>query len=248
MAARGHATEKSRYAVFSHAQAALETNTESDKLNIIRDIRNSGNAVKYYILRNGLSEDMAYEVESVMIDFLSYDGFKEVAKIANIVAGHHQWDRGIKTVEEIVEIFEPLNAQIKAEDNALAIKINATYPIFKKEPDGIYCAVRSCWRLNKVRIENIKYVLAIYNEVVRGIFIPKKWVKIENKDDRYCKNEIKDIGRWRFEKKEDGELEPAEKEAFEEFKKRVLNRKLDINWGQGQSVRYIDKNIGYANI
>lgn len=83
--------------VFRHAKAALIEWQNSDKLDIIRDIINKKQSVKYYILRHGLSENEAFLVESAFIDFLTFEDFSFIATISNIVAGYHQWDKGLKT-------------------------------------------------------------------------------------------------------------------------------------------------------
>ena len=87
--------------VFNHAKAALLDWIKSDKLDIIREIIDNEQKVKYYILRHGMTEKEAYLVESAFIDFLTFNDFSFVANISNVVAGHNQWDKGLKTVEEI---------------------------------------------------------------------------------------------------------------------------------------------------
>ena len=43
--------------VFDHLEGAIETDNETEKLDKIRAIVDSGNAVKHYIVRHGLPED-----------------------------------------------------------------------------------------------------------------------------------------------------------------------------------------------
>lgn len=75
--------------MFDHAKAAPLAWLESDKLNVIRDIIDKGESVKYYILRHGMTENEAYLVESAFIDFLTFRDFSFVANITNIVTGHN---------------------------------------------------------------------------------------------------------------------------------------------------------------
>lgn len=168
--------------VFNHVECSIETETQTDKLDTIRDIRDAGLAVKHYIVRHGLDEDDAFTVESVLIDLFTYPDFESIAHMSNIVAGHHQFDLGIKTVEEIETLYacEPL----KLEDirhNIMTININNTYRGLKnaKEADptysNIYEATRKHWKLSLARAEKVEYVLSEYRGVVRAIFKPLKW-------------------------------------------------------------------------
>ena len=92
--------------IFQHAKDALNDNDQSLKLDIIRSILREGKQVGLYILRHNLTEDTAYVVESVLIDLLTYSKFNKTNLLANIAAGHHQWDEGIKDVEEIDSILK----------------------------------------------------------------------------------------------------------------------------------------------
>ena len=87
--------------IFQHAKDALDNKDQSLKLDIIRSILREGKQVDLYILRHNLTEDTAYVVESVLIDLLTYSKFNKTNILANIVSGHHQWDEGIKDVDEI---------------------------------------------------------------------------------------------------------------------------------------------------
>ena len=81
--------------VFAHACDALEyEDVNTDKLEKIREIIKSGHEVEHYIIRHKLTEEDALTVESVLIDFLTYQEFNTESLLTNIVAGHHQWDEG----------------------------------------------------------------------------------------------------------------------------------------------------------
>lgn len=99
--------------VFNHAKAASLVWLENDKLNLTRDIIGKGQKVKYYILRHGMTEKEAYLVESAFIDFLTFKDFSFVANITNIVAGYNQWDKGLKTVEEIELLYNCLPLDVE---------------------------------------------------------------------------------------------------------------------------------------
>jgi len=150
--------------VFQHANDAIKSDKKSDKLDLIRDIRISGNDVRYYIIRHGLTKNDAYLVESVMIDFLTYKTFSFVAKISNIQAGHHQWDKGIKTVEELEMLYNC--PPVERRHKLLCVNINRTY---SAETD-IYEATRKSWCLDKRKADKADYVVSEYHGVIRAIF------------------------------------------------------------------------------
>lgn len=165
--------------IFFHAFCSLDETLESDKLNIIREISQSGNTVKYFIVRHGLTENEAFLVESVLIDFLSYSDFFTIKSISNIQAGHHQWFKGIKTVEdlEILYACEPLNLHDIKHD-IMTININKTYNIKSDFHPNIYESTRKSWKISEHRLSQIEYVLSEYRGVIRAVFRPTKWLRI----------------------------------------------------------------------
>ncbi len=184
--------------VFSHINEAVENPKETDKLDTIRAIKHDNQNVKLYIIRHGLEENEAFLLESVLIDFLTFRDFAEVAKITNIASGHNSFNHGIKTVEEC-EICYNCKELTKEEiqHKILVININKTYDKKRKRKNdnpiydrpNIYEATRGWWVLDINRAENIDFVLAEYKGVIRAIFKPQKWVQDENRGKR----------RWGFE-------------------------------------------------
>ena len=87
--------------VFAHVNDALENaDYITDKIDTIKEIHAAGLKVDHYIIRHKLTEEDAFTVESVLIDFLTHPDFNKENILTNLVAGHHQWDEGIKTVDE----------------------------------------------------------------------------------------------------------------------------------------------------
>lgn len=172
--------------VFAHVRCALIGESESDKLNTIRDINKAGKEVRYYIARHGLEEAEAFLVESVLIDLLTFRDFSSVANITNIQAGHHQFDRGIKTAEELEALYN--GGELEEHgivDRVLTININGTYNRNYKGKESIYEATRKSWRLSPRRAEKVQYVLSEYRGVVRAIFVPEKWEHEKDNDKRW---------------------------------------------------------------
>lgn len=175
--------------VFNHAYDALNENLSSLKLDIIREIRKEGKNVSYYIIRHGLSEDEALLVESVLIDLLTYSQFNTESILTNIQSGHHQWDKGIKTVDEINLLYDCAEITPSPNDRFVCININKTYN--NGERENIYEATRKYWKMNGERAKSATYVLSLYRGIVRAVFKPTRW---------YLSKEYE--GRWEFEGKE----------------------------------------------
>lgn len=173
--------------VFNHLRCAESSDAESEKLNTIRDIQKAGMEVRYYIVRHGMEkESEAFLVESVLIDLLTFRDFSFVANITNIQAGHHQFDRGIKTAEELESLYnggELMDSDFV--DRVLTININGTYNLKNEDHPNIYEATRKSWVLSPNRAKNVQYVLSEYRGVVRAIFVPEHWEHEKNNPRRW---------------------------------------------------------------
>lgn len=165
--------------VFAHVKDALagkEVGKEvevSQKFELIREIDKEGLKVKHYILRHGLSEEVALEVEAALIDCLGLD------QLANEVKGHH-CERGKISCEELEIKMAAEEAII--EDDVLVIKINQLYRRGMSEEE-IYEATRKYWRLSKTNAKKIQYVLSAANGLVRGVFEPEEWYQ-DNRENK----------------------------------------------------------------
>lgn len=170
--------------VFNHAADSLNENLDSLKLNTIRDICKEGLKVGYYIIRHGLSENEAYIVESALIDVLTYEKFNTESILTNIQAGHHQWDKGVKTVDEINAMYDCQDLILHTGDRIMCININKTYKPgidYYGVRENIYEATRKYWRLNENRARNATVVLSVYHGIVRAAFKPIEWRKSDVK-------------------------------------------------------------------
>ncbi len=157
--------------VFDHCNVAINEDYESLKLNLIREIIAEGLKVKHYILRHKLSESEALMVESVMIDFLTYPDFNKESLLTNIVSGHHQWDRGIKTVEEIETVYNCEKIVPNPNDRMLLVSLNRTFDLARKRNDDIdlYKITRQAWVVAKHKAKQVDYVLGVYRGIVRSV-------------------------------------------------------------------------------
>ena len=168
--------------VFAHANDALENESNStDKLDKIREIIAAGEKVCHYIIRHKLSEEDAFTIESVLIDFLTYQPFNKETLLTNIVAGHHQWNEGIKTVDEINQLYDCPPLKLKQGHQLLMVNLNKTYRV--KIVNGmqvrpiLYDVTRRYWHVNKENADQINYLLGVYKGVVRCVIKPTtKWL------------------------------------------------------------------------
>ena len=174
--------------VFAHACDALEyEDANTDKLEKIREIMKSGYEVEHYIIRHKLTEEDAFTVESVLIDFLTYQEFNTESLLTNIVAGHHQWDEGIMTTDQIMQIYDCKPLQLKSGHKLLMVNLNRTYN--KKDKNGmrvnsdLYEITRKYWKVSKHNADQIDYLLGVYKGVVRCVLKPTtKWLPFKHRE------------------------------------------------------------------
>lgn len=105
--------------LFEHVEGAKETDEKIEKLEKIREILNSGNTVKHCIIRHGMTEETAFDVEAALIDFI---GLKN---LSNIQGGHNSSDFGIKTAEDISAMYEA--EELNTDEPSILININKRY-------------------------------------------------------------------------------------------------------------------------
>ena len=87
--------------VFAHALDALgDEESASDKLDRIREIHAAGQKVEHQLLRFGLTDRTAFEVEAAAIQLLGMD------ELTNKVEGHHVWRRGRMTTDVAISLID----------------------------------------------------------------------------------------------------------------------------------------------
>jgi hypothetical protein len=162
--------------VFRHVFGVLDNSNETDKLNLIREIINDDLEVQHYILRHSLTSEQALEIESACIDLLG------LQNLTNSVKGHNSWERGLKTVNEVIQYYDAKIVTIS--EPAIIITINKYYKRFMSEED-LYNITRISWRLANRRIKTIKYGIASYRGIVREVYEIEGWFKTED-GKRWC--------------------------------------------------------------
>ncbi|WKZ25004.1 MAG: hypothetical protein QY321_01060 [Patescibacteria group bacterium] len=151
------------------ALVAIQSTSEKEK--IIKSIIASKKTPELLVLRHGLTEQEAFEIESAIIDFLSYD---RKIDLTNLVKGHGSFDRGIMTLQDI-------NLKYQAEPvkefrhNAILITINRKFRECKT-PKDLYNATRSSWRVKLSRASRTDIACAVYRGIIREVYQPREWV------------------------------------------------------------------------
>ena len=154
--------------VFEHVACALAKETQSDKYDRIRGIEKGGQSVEHFVLRHGLTERVAFDVESAVIDFVG------VANLLNLQSGHYSTDFGIKTTEEVVAMYSV--DTLETDENVLLININRR---FDREMDKaeIYAATKESWVVGRRRYK-AKYAIATYRGLTREVYLINEWYQV----------------------------------------------------------------------
>ncbi|HYC76850.1 MAG TPA: hypothetical protein VEI02_04390 [Planctomycetota bacterium] len=170
--------------VFAHARQALEDPASTDKIDRIRAIRDAGMEIVFEVVRHGLTEDQAFEVESALIDVLGLDD------LSNAVAGHAVLRRGRMTVAEIIAAYRAEPVEIT--EPSLLIIVNR---LFERniDADRLYEITRGNWALSPTRKDRAKFGIAVYRGLVRAVYRIEGWEPAQaRRPDQKRRN------RWRF--------------------------------------------------
>ncbi len=154
--------------VFDHVndELALDDNDDqqSMKLETIREIRRARLPLVHVIHRHGMREDVAVEVEAALIDVFA-------GGLTNVAAGQDSNKRGPANASQLddhyaVEVLAPMPGH-----KLMYIKIRPE----TADSKGLYEAVRRSWQVNRKEAERANYVLAVINQIVRGVFTNCEW-------------------------------------------------------------------------
>jgi uncharacterized protein len=170
--------------IFAHINSAIASPLESDKLARIRSIQSQGFEVQHYIIRHGLTEKEAFEVEAALIDYI------DIRELTNIVAGHDSDSRGLMQITDIIAKY--LAPEIEIVEPVILITVNR---LFRRNmnDDELYEITRGNWVTKERRRSKAKYAFCVYNGTVRQVYQIQRWfpIKARSKD-------AKTQNRWRF--------------------------------------------------
>lgn len=173
--------------VFAHVCASIKSPDKNLKLNLIRDILDRGLEVQHYIVRHNLDEQEAYLLESTLIDVLTYGKFNMESVLTNVVRGHHQWDEGIMTCDELSILYDCAPIEASEKDGMLLVSLNNSFNQAKASGVyhrvDIYEATRKYWYLGTPKELDIKYVLGVYKGIVRSVVAVVSYDWVDKADD-----------------------------------------------------------------
>ncbi len=151
--------------VFCHLTDSLDDDLEGNKLGRIREITSAGLQVDHQIIRHGLTEAEAFEVEAALIDFVG------LRSLTNIVQGHKAEDRGRMNIADVIAKYDAPMAEIK--EPVVLITINK---LFNRgmSAETLYEVTRGKWVLSSRR-ERAKYAFAVYRGVIREVYEIHCW-------------------------------------------------------------------------
>jgi hypothetical protein len=150
----------------THLMDARKDRSESKKLKRIQDIEDAGKKVGLEVVRFGLNERTAYEVESALIDLIG------LSSLTNEVKGHKTSIRGRSTIEELQIKYEAKVAEL--DNETLLININRLYKRHMSLND-VYDVTRRDWKIGSDRTSRGKTICAEAFGIIRGVFVNPVW-------------------------------------------------------------------------
>jgi hypothetical protein len=155
--------------VFNHAQAAIETNDQSEKLGKVREIITEGHEIDHVILRHSLDKKTALIVESAVLDFASHFQLE----LTDLVSGHHSSTFGVMSCDEVQRKYLAPPLQELGND-CVIININKKYKN-AKQAKSFYEVTRYAWAMKNPIERGIKYVLSEYQGFIVEVFEVTRW-------------------------------------------------------------------------
>jgi len=168
--------------VLAHANGVIEKleqneNESEDSLknDVIRKILDAGLEVESYIVQHGLADDdQAFATESAIygtLKLLAEDLSHRQFALTNKVAPPRFNSKGLRTIQQVLADYgQPADIRL-IPHNSILIKptLSGTWhPSMGREL--VWEATRGWWRINRNRLANIRYVIAIPNFVIRGVW------------------------------------------------------------------------------
>lgn len=170
--------------IFSHLNSALSNPESSDRLDKIRKIQQNGIEVKHIVLRHGLAEKEAFEVEAAIIDYLGIKG------LTNLKLGHESRERGEMNISDIIAQYAAKRIEIT--EPSILIRVNKLFR-YGMTADELYEITRGNWVVGNRR-EKAKYAFSVYRGIVREVYKIHRWFRVPARGDHE-----KTRMRWRFE-------------------------------------------------
>ncbi|WP_159999738.1 LEM-3-like GIY-YIG domain-containing protein [Roseomonas sp. 18066] len=147
--------------VLQHAAEALENQKPTDKLETLRAINRAGLQVVVDIVRHGMSEAAAKDVEAAVIDFALH----RYGNLANLIRGADV-ERGLVSLETLLADYDapPLMPPARP---SLLVAINGTWIDSMGEAD-LWEAARKWWNARRIVQGSNFLLLATAQGIIRG--------------------------------------------------------------------------------
>jgi hypothetical protein len=170
---------------FSHIKA----NAKSSVSKILRELRKGNLKPRIEILRHGLTEKEAFQVEASAIELLDLD------QLANEVHGHGKVHGPRAVWSEVENQFTAAEASIL--EPAILLNISRSY-LTAVKPSQLYDVTRSAWTVNLKKAGKAKYAFAMYAGVVREVYKIQHWLKAGTTLTSLENRRKPAKGRWEF--------------------------------------------------
>jgi hypothetical protein len=170
--------------VLAHANGVIDdpNNDESLKNATIKQIHGQGLEVESYIIQHNLKdEEHAFASESAIYGMLKLlsDGLDHSQfGLTNKVAPPYFNDYGLRNIQRVLDDYGKPADCSKVPHNSLLIKVarSGTWrPGMSRQE--VWESVRGWWHLNPSRLKNVRYIIAIPDFVIRGVWevTPSDW-------------------------------------------------------------------------
>lgn len=165
--------------VYQHAKHARVVRADQPKSQLkverIVAIHRAERDVGVEIVRHGLTEEEAFEVEAGVIDALSLMGIN----LTNAIAGQHV-QRGWRPLEDLVSEYAATPCVISPEHRAILIRVNTQFRTGMTS-DELYEATRKWWVVNPVG-RRPEWAFSVYNGIVRAVYRIDDWESDERQE------------------------------------------------------------------
>lgn len=167
----------------------LKDESESNKVQLIKELRSQGYEPRIEILIHGLhDEDTAFRIEAAVIDLLG------INDLTNSVRGWRSGYYGRMDLAQLISLYERDPAKI--EDPVILIRVNQLYHYGMADVE-LYDATRGIWRVGENR-NKAKYAFAVYEGIVREVYEIKQWLPAGSTFSTRDPHGVYDSERWEF--------------------------------------------------
>jgi hypothetical protein len=200
--------------VLSH----LNNEGDSDKARKIREIRAEGKQPRIEILRHGLDEKTAFNIEAAVIDVIGISNLTNEIRVVT--------DQGRMPLWLLPSILDPQDAEI--EEPSILIRINQLYR-YGMSDVALYEATRGIWTLSKKRSKSAKYAFSIFRGTVMEVYKISSWHDAGTTPYSTRPNVMRELLDDDYQERLEFCGDPAEKEIREKYLLKSVKKYLSNN-------------------